>query len=166
MNSGKQISIAWYAVMDFFTAALAWACFFFIRKWLLHQAIEDAGRFQINSKFWMGIFFIPVGWLILYTLVGSYRSLYKKSRLFEFTGTFVCSLIGCIVLFFVVLLDDVKNNYSYYYLAFLCLFASSFYFHFLRPTYFIEHCQETIAEWQSLFQHINDRQPGQCRSHF
>jgi exopolysaccharide biosynthesis polyprenyl glycosylphosphotransferase len=130
MNSAKQISIAWYAVIDFFTAALAWACFFFIRKWLLHQTIAEAGQLQINSRFWLGVFFIPVGWLILYGLVGAYHSLYKKSRLFEFTGTFICSLIGCIVLFFAVILDDSKNNYSYYYLAFLCLFAVHFIFTF------------------------------------
>lgn len=130
MNSGKYISIAWYAVIDFITAVLAWACFFFIRKGLLHQVIADAGQLQINSRFWLGITFIPIGWLILYTLTGSYHSLYKKSRLFEFTGTFICSLIGCIILFFVVLLDDVENNYVYYYLAFLCLFTVHFTFTF------------------------------------
>ena len=130
MNPGKQISIAWYAIIDFFTAALAWACFFFIRKWLLHQTIADAGQLQINSRFWLGILFIPACWLILYGLIGAYHSLYKKSRLFEFTGTFVCNLIGCIVLFFAIILDDVKNNYSYYYLAFLCLFAVQFIFTF------------------------------------
>jgi exopolysaccharide biosynthesis polyprenyl glycosylphosphotransferase len=130
MNPGRQISIAWYAVIDFIAAALAWACFFFIRKWLLNQPITSGGQLQINSKFGLGITLIPVGWLVLYSLVGSYRSLYKKSRLFEFTSTFVCSLIGCIVLFFVLLLDDVKNDYSYYYLAFLCLFAVHFLFTF------------------------------------
>ncbi len=130
MNSGKQISIAWYAVIDFFAAALAWACFFFIRKWLLHQTIADAGQLQINSRFWLGVFFIPVGWMILYGLIGAYHSLYKKSRLFEFTGTFICSLVGCIVLLFALILDDAKNNYSYCYLAFLCLFAVHFIFTF------------------------------------
>jgi len=130
MNSGKQISIVWYAVIDFITAALAWACFFFIRKALLHQAITDAGQIQTNLKFWLGITFIPVCWLILYTLTGSYHSLYKKSRLFEFTGTFIWSLIGCIVLFFALILDDVENNYTYYYLAFLCLFTVQFIFTF------------------------------------
>jgi polysaccharide biosynthesis protein PslA len=130
MNSGKQISIAWYAVTDFITAALAWGCFFFIRKWLLKEAIADAGELQVNTTFWLGITLIPVGWLILYTLVGSYRFLYKKSRLFEFTSTFVCSLIGCIVLFFAFLLDDVKNDYSYYYLAFFSLLLVHFFFTF------------------------------------
>lgn len=130
MSEGKKISVAWYAVIDFITASLAWASFFFIRKWILRETIADAGQLQVNNHFWYGILFVPVGWLCLYTLVGSYRHLYKKSRLFEFTTTFVCSLIGCIVLFFVLLLDDVKDNYSYYYLAFLSLLAVHFVYTF------------------------------------
>ena len=131
MKSGKQISVAWYAVIDFVTASLAWACFFFIRKWVLKETITDQGEIIVNNKFWLGIIFIPLGWLALYTLVGSYRKLYKKSRLFEFTITFMCSLIGTIVLFFLFLLDDVKTNYSYYYLAFFSLFTVHFIFTFL-----------------------------------
>lgn len=130
MNTGKKISIAWYAIIDFLTASLAWASFFFIRRWLLSQPTIENGQLQTDNKFWLGIVFIPIGWLVLYTLVGAYRRLYKKSRLFEFTSTFVCSLIGCIVLFFALLLDDVKNDYSYYYLAFLYLFSLHFIFTF------------------------------------
>src|SRR5262245_43498823 len=123
MKAGKQIPVAWYAITDFITASLAWASFFFIRKWILHQTITDEGQIVVNNKFWLGILFIPAGWIVLYTLVGTYRHLYKKSRLFEFTSTFVCSLIGCVILFFLFVLDDVPDNYSYYYLALLCLFA-------------------------------------------
>lgn len=130
MTANKQISIAWYAIVDFITASLAWGFFFFIRRWLLNQPTIENGQLQTDNKFWLGIALIPVGWLILYTLVGAYRHFYKKSRLFEFTSTFVCSLIGCIVLFFVLLLDDVENDYSYYYLAFLSLFSLHFIFTF------------------------------------
>ena len=77
MKTGKQISVAWYAVIDFVTASLAWACFFFIRKWVLKETITDQGEIIVNNKFWLGIIFIPLGWLALYTLVGSYRKLYK-----------------------------------------------------------------------------------------
>ena len=126
MRSEKQINITWYVVIDLLMAALAWGLFYFVRKWLLNEAIADNGRLQINYKFWLGIGLVPAGWLALYTLVGTYNSLYKKSRLLEFTMTFVCSLIGCIVLFFAVILDDIRNTYSYYYLAFLFLFAIHF----------------------------------------
>jgi exopolysaccharide biosynthesis polyprenyl glycosylphosphotransferase len=126
MRSGKQISIAWYAVIDYFMAAIAWFCFGFIRKWLLRENADTTGSLQLNSTFWLSITLVPAGWLVLYTLVGSYHSLYKKSRLFEFTSTFVCSLIGAIVLFFLFILDNTGNDYSWYYLAFLSLLVVHF----------------------------------------
>jgi FlaA1/EpsC-like NDP-sugar epimerase len=91
--------------------------FSFCEKLLLNQPLET------DKNFWLGIFFIPLGWIIIFGLVGSYNSIYKKSRLTEFTSTFICTLIGCTALFFLFLLDDVKNNYNYYYSAFAILFG-------------------------------------------
>ena len=99
MKKNNQIPIALYAVVDIVTAALAWALFYFVRKWLVKEEIFVGGHLQVDYKFWLGVSLIPLGWLILYTLVGAYNSLYKKSRLFEFTYTLICSLIGCIVIF-------------------------------------------------------------------
>src|SRR5437763_8585312 len=118
----KYIKAAWYAAADYLTASIAWTIFYFIRKIILGQT------FSINYKFWLGVFLIPVGWLILYALLGSYNSIYKKSRLAELTRTFICSIFGCVVLFFTVILDDVKNDYSYYYAAFGSLMALQFFF--------------------------------------
>lgn len=124
MMQQKKISVLWYVLADFITASLAWACFFFIRKGLLRIEVVNQGALQVDSKFWLGIFFIPAGWLILYLLVGAYGPLYKKSRLFEFTSTFICTITGAVVLFFVVMLNDVHNeNYSYYYIAFFLFVA-------------------------------------------
>src|ERR1043165_9402865 len=120
----RYIHPFWYALADYLTAALAWAAFYFIRKIFLDEA------FTINYKFWLGVVFIPVGSLLLYALVGSYQFIYKKSRLSEFTTTFVCALIGCIVLFFLFLLDDAKTNYNYYYASFTVLFALNLLFTF------------------------------------
>lgn len=126
MQSNKHISIAWYAIIDYVTASLAWGIFYFVRKWLLKGNPAAEELFLINVKFWAGITLIPVGWLALYTLAGSYYSLYKKSRLFEFNRTFVCSLIGTIILFFFFVLDDAKGDYSYYYFALFSLLAIHF----------------------------------------
>ncbi|HEY6955573.1 MAG TPA: hypothetical protein VI385_10030, partial [Flavisolibacter sp.] len=115
----KYIHPSWYAVADYVTASIAWMIFFFLRKTLLHQP------WQTDEHFWLGILIIPAGWLLLFALIGSYNSLYKKSRLKEFTTTFVCTLIGCIVLFFLLLLDDVRDDYEYYYTAFGILFGLS-----------------------------------------
>ncbi|HEX7903920.1 MAG TPA: sugar transferase [Chitinophagaceae bacterium] len=151
MSSRQQISIAWYAVIDFITASLAWACFFFIRKALLKETIADDGQLQIGYKFWLGITLIPAAWLMFYTLVGTYHSLYKKSRLFEFTNTFVCSLIGCIILFFAFILDDAKNNYSYYYLAFLSLFAVHFVFTFTGRWLLLNKVKRQLLQGKVFF---------------
>ncbi len=151
MNPGKQISIAWYAVVDFITAALAWACFFFFRRWLLHQPVTVNGQLLFDNNFWWGITLIPVSWLILYTVVGSYKKLYKKSRLFEFTSTFVCSLIGCIVLFFAFLLDDARKGYSYYYIAFLTLFGLHFLITFSGRWLILERVKQQLLKGKVFF---------------
>lgn len=122
MWTKKYIHSYWYALIDFLSATASWIIFFFIRKKILHQP------YSIDHKFWLGVFIIPFCWLILYGLLGSYNSLYRKSRLSEVIRTLTCSLIGCIFLFFAVLLDDVKNNYSYYYKAFFYLFTIQFLF--------------------------------------
>jgi len=113
----KYIHSFWYAVADYITASAAWALFYFLRKSILDEP------FTIDYKFWLGIVFIPVGWLILYGLIGSYHSVYKKSRLTEITNTFICSILGCTVLFFLFLIDDARTSYSYYYIGFITLFA-------------------------------------------
>jgi exopolysaccharide biosynthesis polyprenyl glycosylphosphotransferase len=84
-------------------------------------------------------------------LVGAYRLLYKKSRLFEFTSTFVCSLIGCFVLFFALLLDDVENDYSYYYLAFLCLFSLHFIFTFFGRWLLLNKMKRQLLQGKVYF---------------
>ena len=121
MRNERQISIGWYAVTDYVMGALAWATFYIVRKWLLKETIFYTEDLKFNSHFWTGVVFVPVGWLILFGLVGAYQGLYKKSRLYEFSAAFLCTIIGCVILFFIVVLDDVRGNYSYYYFAFFCM---------------------------------------------
>ena len=121
MPHKKYIQPFWYAFTDYLTAALAWMLFYFLRKQILHE------QWQTDYKFWLGGFLIPFGWMILYGLVGTYHSIYKKSRLSELTMTFICSMIGCVVLFFLFLLDDTRDDYNYYYAAFATLFGLHFF---------------------------------------
>ena len=118
----KHIHPFWYALADYGSAAVAWGLFYFARKLLLQEP------FRVDYGFWLGLFFIPAGWLILYALIGSYRSVYKKSRLAEATNAFVCALIGCTVLFFIAVLDDKKSNSNYFYAAFFTLLALHLFF--------------------------------------
>jgi exopolysaccharide biosynthesis polyprenyl glycosylphosphotransferase len=141
MPTRKYIHPAWYALADYCTTAIAWAAFYFIRKDLLNQA------FSINYMFWLGVTFIPLGWLLLYALVGSYHSLYKKSRLTEFTITFVCSAIGSIALFFLFLLDDTTgSDHSYYYKAFGALWFLNFFIPLAGRVFLLNKIKEQISQ--------------------
>ncbi|MEI6947097.1 sugar transferase [Paraflavisolibacter sp. H34] len=123
----KYIRPFWYAAWDYVSAALAWASFYKIREVLLGGLpIFRANYALSNYVLWTCILLLPVGWLMLYTLVGNYHSVYKKSRLMEVINTFAASIIGCIALFFLVVLDDMHENYVYYYSAFISLFLVHF----------------------------------------
>jgi len=115
MDAGKKIAVSWYVVIDYVTAASAWLCFYFVRSSLLH----DKGAYPISYQSWIYIVLVvPAGWLVLYTLAGTYHSLYKKSRLAELTLTMVCSLLGSVLFFMVFVWNDPHTNSSYYYVAF------------------------------------------------
>lgn len=159
MKHGQKISIAWYAVSDFMMASLAWALFFFLRRAMLNQPVTDTGVLQTDTKFWLGIVFIPLGWLILYTILGAYHSLYGKSRLFEFTATFICSMIGCIVLFFAFLLDDAENDYRYYYSAFLTLFGLHFILTFAARWLILDRVKHQLLSGRVRFNALLVGQP-------
>ncbi len=128
MSADKKIPVAWYAVMDYCMAALAWLCFYFIRNAMLY----DQGPYPISYQLWAYILLaVPTGWLILYALAGTYHSLYKKSRLAEFTLTFVCSIIGCILFFILFAWNDPHGILSSRYITFVSLVGIHFTLTFL-----------------------------------
>jgi exopolysaccharide biosynthesis polyprenyl glycosylphosphotransferase len=131
MPNPKYISPFWYAVADYVSAAFAWGSFFFARKFLLDQPVIDSNGLTTDENFWLGIFCIPFAWLILFSLVSSYHSIYKKSRLGELNNTFIYCALGSVFLFFFLLLDDTKNNSSYFYKAFIALFLLNLFFIYL-----------------------------------
>lgn len=113
----KKIEIFKYVISDYLTSAVAWLLFFVFRKKFIEYPFEFSwDAVSENQNFWLGIIFIPFGWLILYGLQGLYHNMFRKSRLKEFAQVFVSSIIGCLVIFFVFVLDDtVHNDYTSYY---------------------------------------------------
>ncbi|MGI8599634.1 MAG: nucleoside-diphosphate sugar epimerase/dehydratase, partial [Chitinophagaceae bacterium] len=151
MHNKKYIDAAWYASIDYITAALAWCVFFFSRKLLLNEPLYSNEGLQISSTFWLGVFLIPMGWLILFLLIGSYQSIYKKSRLIEFTNTFICCLIGSVVLFFLFILDDEANSYSYFYIAFAILFFIHLFFIFSGRLVLLNYTKRQLQRGEVVF---------------
>lgn len=123
----KKVQSAKYIIWDVLAALLAWATFFFYRKVSIEKELfEDVNRVFADSNFWWGILILPAAWFCLYALLGTYKNVYRKSRLKELQMTFWTSLMGVIVIFFALLLDDNISSYKNYYFSFLMLFLLHF----------------------------------------
>ncbi len=126
LQPGRKIHITWYVLSDFISANLSWMILYFTRRALLDEAIFIDGKIFLNNRFWLGLMLIPAGWIIFYALTGTYHSLYKKSRLNEFSSTAVSGLIGCTILFFAIVINDPQTDYRYYYKAYFTFLLMHF----------------------------------------
>jgi polysaccharide biosynthesis protein PslA len=123
---GRKIHITWYVLNDYLSAILSWIILYFTRRFLLHERIYVDGGLFLNNRFWLGIVLIPIVWIVFYAITGTYHSLYKKSRLNEFSRTILASLIGCTVIFFAIVINDPQKDYRYYYEAYFTYLTMHF----------------------------------------
>lgn len=129
MNRTRQTII--YLVADFIAALLAWGLFFIYRKFAVNPAVFEQPELIFGDRnLYVGLIAIPLFWILVYTLAGAYRKVYRKSRLRELGQTLFISLVGVTVLFFVLILDDEVSSYKGYYNFFFILFALQFGFTF------------------------------------
>lgn len=125
MNKPRQVFF--YLFSDTLAAAAAWFLFYHYRK----ESIESI-KFGINvevaydQKFWLSSIAITAFWLLLYVITGTYRNIYRKSRLKEIGQTFRITFLGVLIIFFTLLLDDTVIDYRTYYLSTLTLFLTHF----------------------------------------
>jgi exopolysaccharide biosynthesis polyprenyl glycosylphosphotransferase len=123
----KNLQVAKYVLADLFSAALAWTLFFTYRKYVVSPDIfHHLVDVFFDQKLYLGIAIIPFFWLTLYIIIGTYRKIYRKSRLKELGQTLSITFIGVIFIFFSVILDDIYVSYREYYKSFLFLFAVHF----------------------------------------
>src|SRR5580692_6788458 len=91
--------ITTYLLADYFSFVIGWAAFFFFRKiFFEHFALADYKLFIGDKEFIKGIIIIPLGWILLYYLLGFYTNIYRKSRLNEIAKTFLATCAGVLVL--------------------------------------------------------------------
>jgi exopolysaccharide biosynthesis polyprenyl glycosylphosphotransferase len=128
----KKLQKIRYIFSDFVTAGIAWTLFFAYRKKYIESVKFDINvPFEFTATFYKGLIVLPLVWIVLYYLSGYYRSIYRKSRLKELWQTFVSSLVGVIVIFFVLILDDEVVSYKSYYSSFFTLFFLHFFITYL-----------------------------------
>lgn len=118
-----------YVITDYFSAAISWFSLFMFRKVYIEPqkfGYEVPVDLESDLNLLLGLLIIPIYWLSIYTLTGTYREVLRRSRLREMVVTLNTAFLGVLVLFFLLLLDDEVKSYRDYYLTFLILFGIHF----------------------------------------
>jgi exopolysaccharide biosynthesis polyprenyl glycosylphosphotransferase len=119
----RRLQIIKYILLDLVASALAWGLYFNFRKIKFEGFSFSVEIMKTDDKFWQGILGISFLWILFYALTGTYRKIYKKSRILELGKTIVHSFIGVLLIFFIFILDDFIQEYSNYYKALLFYFS-------------------------------------------
>ncbi len=125
----RRLQVTKYVFFDWLAALIAWSLFYIYRKYSEDTTVfSHLDTILDDGKLWLGIIIVPIFWLALYMLIGSYRRIYRKARLKELGQTFFIALIGVTVIFFLLILDDIILTYRSYYQSFISLFLFQFIF--------------------------------------
>ena len=112
----KQRTII-FILLDYFISLLSWYLFYFSRK----KYIENS-NFSFDLQFYKGMILVPFFWILIYSLQGTYSEIKRLYRSRIFNLTFIGNILGSILLFFLILVDDKINSYQNYYHLFFILF--------------------------------------------
>ena len=116
-----------YIVCDTLSAMLAWAALFAFRKMMVGVEWSAlVSQVLTDNNFWIGVVAVPAGWLVLYTIQGMYRNVLRRARLKELIETLIATVIGVLVIFFVLMMDDEVVTYRNHYASFLFLLGVHF----------------------------------------
>jgi exopolysaccharide biosynthesis polyprenyl glycosylphosphotransferase len=113
-----------FVAFDFVAAFIAWILFYSLRKILLGESKEAISLPLFENAFLIGIF-----WMVIYYFFGFYSEIYRKSRIKEVFTIMAVSLLGALIIFFTLLLDDqgvANNSYKSYYKTFTAYFVLHF----------------------------------------
>ncbi|HAH58780.1 MAG: sugar transferase [Lentimicrobium sp.] len=140
----RRLQVAKYVIGDFVSAVLAWGLFFVFRKYSVDPAVFQYPEvIYKDANLIYGLIFIPIFWLCLYIIMGTYRRIYRKSRLRELGQTLLVTFIGVIIIFFALILDDTIVSYRNYYQSLLVLFVLQF-----TPTYLFRFILTSITAYR------------------
>lgn len=128
---GKTLQIVKHIIADLLAAAAAWTAFYVFRKVYIESVkFGQHIPMEFGRKFFFGLALISFFWFLLYASTGAYKDIFRKSRLKELSQTLFISLVGVIVIFFTLILDDEIITYKSYYQSFLAILTLHFLFTF------------------------------------
>jgi exopolysaccharide biosynthesis polyprenyl glycosylphosphotransferase len=110
----KEYHKFYFLISDFTAALIAWFLFNFFRDRLLNTDSDFLSQKWILSALLIGFF-----WITFFAFIGFYNNIYGRSRIKEFLKLITSTFLGCIIIFFLLLIDDSGiGNYTFYYKTF------------------------------------------------
>jgi len=123
----KRLAGIIYIASDYLASTLAWTLFYIYRlEFVEPQKYGYKIPISFDKNYYLAIILIPLYWILIFWTFGSYRNIYRKSRVKEFGLVFTLCFVGSVLLFFLILLDDVVGSYNAYRYTFLVLFLLQF----------------------------------------
>ena len=103
----------WAILNDFVSSLLVWVVFYVLRKGILGEVM-----FVDYPQLVKGAIVVSLFWMLLYTASGFYQDIFKKSRVKQLLSLILVSVIGSIVIFMALMLDDEVEHHNIYYKLF------------------------------------------------
>jgi exopolysaccharide biosynthesis polyprenyl glycosylphosphotransferase len=123
----KRLESFIYIASDYLASALAWTLFYIYRKELIEPLKYGyQSPISFDKNYFLAIILIPLYWIAIYWIIGNYKNIYRKSRVKEIGTTLTVSFLGTVLLFFILLLDDVVDSYQAYRYTFITLLTLQF----------------------------------------
>jgi exopolysaccharide biosynthesis polyprenyl glycosylphosphotransferase len=97
------------ALADFLASVFAWVVFYWVRT---ASGLFGMVSVAVPATVVLPAILISVYWVGLFAFFGLYRALYLQGRFDEVTKVFKISLLGILVLFFVLFMDELGWNAS------------------------------------------------------
>ncbi len=113
-----------YRFMDLMLSLLAW--YLFINYLHSHQYFLGDADQVCKNLFVQGALFLPIAWFLFYLLSEQYKDVYRLSRWSVFSRTFLLSAFGCLVVFFVLILNQELNFENRFFQALMTYFGYHF----------------------------------------
>lgn len=108
----KFLQALLYLLSDAVTSYVAWIVFGIVNG----EIWNKEGSIDIDILFTAGI--LSVYWVIVYGIAGLYKKPFRRSRLHELSQVGKFTLIGVLILFFIILLDDPVYKFESYRITF------------------------------------------------
>lgn len=151
MNTCKQRFK--YIITDFLTATIVWLLLNILRFYEVaqHEGFTSLYGFLIDSQVVKVEIIVPFFWILLYYFSGYYNQAFGKSRINELFITLASVSIGVVLIFFIVILNDLPLSFEIYYTIFFSYYFLQFFITYICRYLITRHALRKIQkkEWAS-----------------